>query len=58
MLLSWFRMLALGALLAWLNSSAAVAQEPTTAATPQAPPPPPEVSPRLGRVGAGGRHHT
>jgi len=44
MLLSWFRMLALGALLSWLNSSAAVAQEPTTAATPQAPPPPPEVS--------------
>src|SRR5215216_6063858 len=44
MLLSWFRMLALGSLLTWLNSVAALAQEPTAAATPQAPPPPPEVS--------------
>src|SRR5215212_1719549 len=44
MLLSWFRMLALGSLLVWLNPVATLAQEPAESATPQAPPPPPEVS--------------
>lgn len=44
MMLSWFRMLALGSLLILLNPVAALAQESTPSATPQAPPPPPEVS--------------
>jgi hypothetical protein len=44
MMLSWFRVLALGSLLIWFNPVATLAQEPTAPATPQAPPPPPEVS--------------
>ena len=43
MILSWYRMLALGSLLIWLNPVATLAQEPTASGTPQ-PPPPPEVS--------------
>ncbi len=46
MTLLWFRMLALGSLLIWLDPGAALAQEPAASATatPQALPPPPEVS--------------
>jgi hypothetical protein len=44
MMLSWFRMLALGSLLTWLIPSAALAQEPAASPTPEGPPPPPEVS--------------
>lgn len=44
MLLSWFRMLALGSLLIWLSPGTTLAQEPAASATPQALPPPPEVS--------------
>jgi hypothetical protein len=44
MTFSWFRMLALGSLLTWLNPGAALAQDPAASATPQAPPPPPEAS--------------
>ena len=43
MMLSWFRMLALGSLLIWLNPVGSLAQEPTASGTPQVPPPP-EVS--------------
>jgi hypothetical protein len=43
MMLSGFRVLALGSLLMWLNPVATLAQEPNASATPQAPPPP-EVS--------------
>lgn len=43
MMLSWFRRLALGSLLIWLNPVATFAQEPTASATPQATRPP-EVS--------------
>jgi hypothetical protein len=44
MTLSWFRMLALGSLLTWLNPGAALAQDPNVSATPQAPSRPPEAS--------------
>ena len=43
MTLFWFRLLALGSLLAWLSPSATLAQESTASPTPEVPPPP-EVS--------------
>src|SRR5919107_2244306 len=43
MMLSWFRIFALGSLLIWLKPVGALAQDPAAAGTPQAPPPP-EVS--------------
>src|SRR5215218_5550053 len=44
MILFWFRILALGSLLAWLCPSATVAQDATASPTPESLPPPPEVS--------------
>ena len=43
MILSWFRLLALGSLLAWLSPSATLAQDSTASPTPEVPAPP-EVS--------------
>jgi hypothetical protein len=44
MILFWFRILALGSLVAWFCPSATLAQDATASPTPEALPPPPEVS--------------